>query len=114
MDALIYFAVWGLLIFLMMRMGCGAHVTGHRRDKPVPGSSPGDRAEALRWVAPERDTDPVCGVSVRTSNAKPSVHDGAVFYFCSRECREIFEAAPEQYVSPAIKDQATRPEHSDV
>ena len=29
MEALIYFALWAGLIFLMMRFGCGAHVMGH-------------------------------------------------------------------------------------
>jgi len=94
-GALLYFLFWAGLIFLMMRYGCGAHVMGRsgheRRD--------GNNNQNLRWIAPERDTDPVCGKSVQTINAKSSVFDGNVFYFCSRECREIFEAAPEQYVS---------------
>lgn len=50
--------------------------------------------------------DPVCGKTVSTETAKPSVHDGHVYYFCSRDCRERFEAAPEQYL--AIDD-AKRP-----
>ena len=29
MEALVYFAVWAALIFVMMRFGCGAHVLGH-------------------------------------------------------------------------------------
>jgi YHS domain-containing protein len=52
----------------------------------------------FRWTPPERDTDPVCGKTVRTENAKPSVHDGKVYFFCSRDCREIFEAAPDIYL----------------
>lgn len=99
MEALLYFIFWGALIFLMMRLGCGAHIMGHVRD-------PGDRQgltsrsgrQGLRWVPPETDADPVCGQTVRTATAKPSVYDGAVFYFCSRECREVFEAAPHLYV----------------
>ena len=70
MNALFYFLVWAVIILVMMRFGCGAHV------------------------------DPVCGKTVRPSAAKPSVHDGSVYYFCSRDCREIFEAAPEQYLEP--------------
>ena len=54
----------------------------------------------LRWIPPAKDVDPICGKTVSTDTAKPSVYDGSVYYFCSRECREIFEAAPEQYIGP--------------
>jgi YHS domain-containing protein len=82
----------------MMRFGCGAHVLGHRQHGH--GANDGRRSEDgnLRWVAPETDVDPVCGKTVHTDQAKPSVHDGTVYYFCSRECREQFEAAPQLYV----------------
>lgn len=96
MSALFYFAIWAVLIFLMMRFGCGAHVMGGGHgDRQRTGADEADRG--LRWVAPETDKDPVCGSTVRTESAKPSVHDGTVYYFCSRECREVFEAAPDIY-----------------
>ena len=95
MDALIYFALWAGLLFVMMRFGCGAHVMGHGQARGEPGSVGSGN---LRWTPPENDTDPVCGKLVRTEQAKPSVHDGSVYYFCSRDCREIFEAAPEVYL----------------
>ena len=97
MEALIYFALWAGFIFLIMRFGCGAHIMGHShgtaQDKPGAAS----RSE-LRWVPPKRDRDPVCGKTVTTDKAKPSVHAGHVYCFCSRECREVFEAAPDLYV----------------
>ena len=98
MEALLYFALWAGVIFLMMRFGCGAHVMGHghgRKSQSEPGNV--DNA-ALRWVPPKRDVDPVCGKTVATDKAKPSVYAGSVYYFCSRECREVFEAAPDQYL----------------
>ncbi len=98
MDALIYFLLWGALIFLVMRMGCGAHVAGRGPDRPG-GGEDGTSTSGLRWVPPETDIDPVCRKTVRTENARSSVHDGLVYYFCSRECREIFEAAPDEYTS---------------
>lgn len=70
MNELAYFMFWAGILFLMMRFGCGAHVMGHGRGK-----------------------------TVSTETAKPSVHDGHVYYFCSRDCRERFEAAPEQYLA---------------
>jgi YHS domain-containing protein len=99
MEALIYFLLWAGVIFLMMRFGCGAHVMGHghgQHDRESTG--PEARRSDMHWVPPETDIDPVCGKTVRTDQAKPSVHEGMVYYFCSRECRERFEAAPDLYV----------------
>lgn len=106
MHALFYFLIWAVIIFVMMRFGCGAHVMGHSHGKAKHGD--GDRkalgeAAGLRWIPPAKDLDPVCGKTVSTNAAKPSIHDGSVYYFCSRECREIFEAAPEQYVRPGAE-----------
>jgi len=97
MEALLYFLIWAVLIAFMMRFGCGAHVMGQRQKSgPETGSAdPGQ--SGLRWIAPARDRDPVCGKTVTTANARPSVYDGNVYYFCSRECREAFEVAPHLY-----------------
>ena len=111
MDDLLYFALWGAAIFLMMRFGCGAHMMGHGHGKKRGSQNP-ERppAEPLRWVPPDKDTDPVCGKSVMTEQAKPSVYAGNVFYFCSRECREAFEAAPDLYMGDSGPNQS-RLEH---
>jgi len=58
-------------------------------------------SDMLRWVPPDKDLDCVCGEVIETNNAKPSVYDGLVYYFCSRECREKFETAPWTYVAKA-------------
>jgi YHS domain-containing protein len=112
MEALLYFAFWGAIIFLMMRFGCGAHIMGHGRGHGRAQGRSGDGSTPeLRWVPPAKDVDPVCGKTVTTDTAKPSVHAGNVYYFCSRECREVFEAAPDIYVGGG---DANRPklEHS--
>ncbi len=101
MEALLYFVLWGAAIFLMMRFGCGAHVMGHGQGQKAGRAGTGTGAhsdEGLRWVAPRTDVDPVCGQTVSTDKAKPSVFAGIVHYFCSRECREIFEATPGDYL----------------
>lgn len=116
MDTILSVLLWGGLLFLMMRFGCGSHLFGHghgaesKKDASVEGhggghgTSGGTRlratadAERLTWEAPEKDVDPVCGKTVSTDKAKPSVFGGDVYYFCSRECREAFEALPEHYV----------------
>ncbi|MGK2870950.1 MAG: YHS domain-containing protein [Alphaproteobacteria bacterium] len=113
METLIYFALWAGLIFLMMRFGCGAHIMGHGHGRHGAQNTRGPRsAGQLRWVPPETDIDPVCGKTVRTGNAKPSVHDGTVYYFCSRECRERFEAAPHLYAGQKADHPPPLMEHS--
>jgi YHS domain-containing protein len=115
MEALLYFALWGGLIFLMMRFGCGAHVMGHGHGKRsgTSGAADGDHRE-LRWEAPKKAVDPVCRKTIATESAKPSVFDGNVYYFCSRDCREVFEAAPDVYLGGEHRDTARQLEHSHV
>jgi xanthine dehydrogenase accessory factor len=64
-------------------------------------------AELVAWrhsraaVAPRaaEATDPVCGMTVAVDAAKETVaHDGVVYAFCSRHCRERFEAEPPRYL----------------
>ena len=46
-------------------------------------------------------TDPVCSMSVDTSNpgGGVSTREGEVYYFCSPGCRVAFEKDPEGYLS---------------
>ena len=113
MEPLLWFAVWAGLIFLMMRFGCGAHIMGHGHGQH--GSHADDKSsdrERLRWVPPATDVDPVCGKTVHTDNAKSVVHHGTVYYFCSNNCRDRFEAAPQLYVSPNTDRESKQMEHS--
>ena len=96
MEALIYFVFWAFAFFVMMRLGCGAHVLGHGDSSEKPSDQ--SQNSQLRWIPPEKDRDPVCNKMISTTSAKSSVHDGTVYYFCSRECREQFEAAPNLYL----------------
>ncbi len=54
--------------------------------------------------APEHDggaRDPVCGMTVDPATAKHRAqHLGNAYYFCSRSCRERFEAEPTRYLTP--------------
>jgi len=61
MEAVIYFLIWGALIFLMMRFGCGAHVMGRGHGQHGSYGTSSGRDE-LRWVLPETDVDLVCGL----------------------------------------------------
>ncbi|MEL6218110.1 MAG: cation transporter [Pseudomonadota bacterium] len=89
MDVLAHVALWIALFALIVLLERSArHGDGSRL---FHAETPGP------WSPPEWDIDPVCGNKVRTANAKPSIHEGAAVYFCSRDCREIFEAAPDLY-----------------
>jgi YHS domain-containing protein len=94
MGTVAYLLFWAVLIFVMMRFGCGAHVMGHhhhsRRNTP-----PGGNGE---WIPPAQDRDPVCGKIVPTAGAKSSILKGPRLLFCSEEWRTKFEAAPRTYL----------------
>jgi YHS domain-containing protein len=97
-ETALYFLLFAALFVVMMRFGCGTHATGHGHRRSSSSEGPGTPASA-RWRAPERDIDPVCKMTVDTASAKSSVHAGTVYYFCSQDCRETFEAAPGAYVA---------------
>lgn len=113
MEAFLYFIIWAAAIFVMMRFGCGAHVMGHGRTRGQTGESPKVESSELRWVPPETDIDPVCGKVVSTNEARATVHAGNVYYLCSRECREVFEVAPELYIGgPGSKQPRLEKSHA--
>lgn len=100
MQETIYFILFAAAFFLMMRFGCGAHVMGHGHSHGGKTNGHGEnKVASLHWIPPVTDVDPVCGKTVGTNGAKSSIHDGQVYYFCSQDCRERFEAAPDRYLN---------------
>jgi len=125
MESALSILLWVGLIFLMMRFGCGSHMFGHghkkghehpRSGNPAQGRSSSAPAleSNLRWEAPDTDADPVCGKTIATSGARSSVYDGLVYYFCSRECREAFEALPSDYAGAKAEHEPRRLDHIPV
>ena len=44
--------------------------------------------------------DPVCGMDVTFDSAQArSDYNGQTYYFCSVGCKEMFDQAPENYIS---------------
>jgi Cu+-exporting ATPase len=44
--------------------------------------------------------DPVCGMEIESSQAPAqSEYNGTAYYFCSVECRALFEQNPGDYIS---------------
>ena len=46
--------------------------------------------------------DPVCGMTVDTKNSEKATYQGATFHFCSKECKDKFEAQPADYADSVI------------
>lgn len=63
----------------------------------------GDRDEIELATA----VDPVCGRELKRADAVAAIdHHGTVYFFCSNECRDRFEAQPDAY---AMSPSATAP-----
>lgn len=95
LKSLLWLLIWGVLFFVTMRYGCGAHIGGHRhgghgrRDRPDAGAAA---------------KDPVCGMTLEAQSAAAvAVHRGSTYYFCSTSCRDKFEQAPEKYLSGSVQ-----------
>lgn len=65
------------------------------------GGQPEDRALSSPASAPEAAIDPVGGEAVRTAQALTSVYQGMIYYFASKENRDRFEGAPQEYAPKA-------------
>ncbi len=49
-------------------------------------------------------TDPVCGMSIDpTTAAGTSSYAGQVYYFCSIECKRLFDSNPQKYLSDSSR-----------
>ena len=92
MEGLFSLLAFAGLFFLMMRFGCGSHIShggsGHRH---------GDHAG--HGAADGGDVDPVCGMQVPSDSGYTKVHQGTLYHFCSRNCLDKFEANPDQYAA---------------
>lgn len=74
--------------------GAGGLLGGH-------GGSHGGHGEQPESHVPEAAVDPVGGEAVRTTQALTSVYQGKIYYFASKETRDRFEAAPQDYAHKA-------------
>jgi Cu+-exporting ATPase len=60
--------------------------------------------------APAVDTDPVCGMEVKTATAAGMhEHERKTYYFCSPGCREKFVADPDRYLGKTTRPAPTDP-----
>lgn len=63
---------------------------------------PGDRVFSGSPGTRTVERDPVCGMTVDLATGHDvAVHDGVTYAFCCGGCRRRFQAAPEQFLTPA-------------
>lgn len=95
MAALLYFLFAAILILVMMRFCFGSYIMGR-----------------IQHYGPKTAVDPVCGMTVETDKAELRAHQGTFYFFCSRECRDRFLAAPQLYIGPKVQQTPEQMEHS--
>ena len=87
MEGFFSFLLFAGLFYLMMRVGCGAHMTHGHHGVNAQNSS--------------KHIDPVCGKDVPPSEGYGKMHAGELHRFCSRKCLDAFDDEPERYLSKA-------------
>lgn len=84
LGSLLLFAVF---FYLMMRFGCGAHMTHGR------GGHGGHGDGGVKHV------DPVCGMEVETDKGYGKMYEDTLYRFCSKSCLDKFDVDPEHYLN---------------
>ncbi len=87
LGSLLLFAVF---FYLMMRIGCGAHMAHgtHNHSSSQPNHK-----------------DPVCGMEVDMNKGYGKMHEGELYRFCSRNCLDKFDENPEQFLNQKKDEQ---------
>ncbi|SAK85867.1 copper-translocating P-type ATPase [Caballeronia temeraria] len=53
--------------------------------------------------------DPVCGMQVKSDSAHRQTYQGKTYYFCSNNCRQKFQSAPDAYLRPKTETKSKTP-----
>ena len=91
-------ALSALFFFLLVRSAVSAIWKGYRSTMTVPNpayEAPGKRDAEIQ-TSGELHKDPTCGTFVLADTAFTLAQDGVTFYFCSKDCREKFQAERRQ------------------
>lgn len=94
MESIIWFLVIGVLFYLMMRFGCGAHTGGHgegHEGHMGHGEGPPTLSQKVK--------DPVCGMEIDRDHSYAMVKKGErQIYFCSQNCQNKFNEKPDKFL----------------
>ncbi len=92
MDGLISLLMFAVFFYLMMRFGCGAHMVHGKHDKNVD-----------QGGTDVKHIDPVCGMQISPEEGYGKMQEGRLFRFCSRNCLDKFDAAPDKFLNPQME-----------
>ncbi len=85
MDGVFSFLLFAVFFYLMMRLGCGSHMShGHHKD------TSSNKVEPI--------IDPVCHKVVDPEKGYGKLHEGELYRFCSKHCLDEFDQRPEKYI----------------
>jgi len=84
LGTLLLFAVF---FYLMMRFGCGAHMTH------------GHGGHAGHGDSGEKHIDPVCDMEVEADKGYGKMYEDTLYRFCSKSCLDKFDADPGRYLN---------------
>lgn len=99
----VWVAIAATIAWLVFRGGVGHRASrmpggmDHIGHGSGPSGEVAGPASSTTADGPEAAIDPVSGDAVRTSDALASIHEGRIYYFASKENRDRFEAAPQEY-----------------
>ena len=98
----VWVAIAATIAWLVFRGGVGHRPSGmpggmDHMGHGGPSGEVAGPAPPMTADGPEAAIDPVSGDAVRTSDALASIHEGRIYYFASKENRDRFEAAPQEY-----------------
>ena len=99
MSGLLSFLLFAAFFFVMMRFGCGAHA-GHGGHQHADGQQDHDVDASNDY------TDPVCGMRVDRNHAYAKAFGAKQYHFCSRDCLDKFDAAPDKYARQSARSDA--------
>ncbi len=101
MESVLWFLIIGIVFFLMMRFGCGAHMggMGHGGCGGGPGGHEGHMGHGEEPSTSEKVKDPVCGMEIDKGQAYAMIRRGGKeIYFCSENCQNKFNSEPKKYL----------------
>ncbi|AQH05129.1 copper-translocating P-type ATPase (plasmid) [Burkholderia sp. KK1] len=71
--------------------------------------SPHENDGAVMGRGAVQMTDPVCGMQVKSDSAHRQTYQGKAYYFCSNNCRQKFQSAPDAYLRPKTETKSKTP-----
>lgn len=81
------------------QLAAGAAAQGSQGQQQSGGQSQSSQSQGANAAENNEVFDPVCGMAVEINDESTEQlkHKGRVLYFCSAECREQYEASPDDF-----------------